>query len=195
MVGSAFVELWTWRRWTLFAAPITAGALALLVNTKFSVLGGRFSGMWNITHEIDCILGFDGLSATISPSMVGAIAFGGLMLLLWLAALEARDRWILGSAIAGFAAAQCASYFVWQRYHEPFVLLILGIAAARLPTPERRFLGRGPRTPLLGPSLLTLLLLAMTVQHLATEAPARESPRDRLFLTPDRETKAPAGCD
>ena len=195
MVGSQIVELWAWRRWTLFAAPAAAGALALLVNTKFSVPSGRFSGMWNITHEIDCLLRLDGLSATISPTMVLAIALGALMLLIWISALRVRDQWIFGAAIAGFAAAQCASYFVWQRYHEPFVLMLLALMSSRLPSAEQRIGVRGRKQPLIGPALLTLLLAALTVQHFATESPAKVVPRERLFLTADREAKTPAGCE
>ncbi|MFG0284191.1 MAG: hypothetical protein ACF8R7_07185 [Phycisphaerales bacterium JB039] len=195
MVGSTIVDLWAWRRWQLIAAPVAAGAAALTLNTTFSVPGGRFSGMWNITHEIDCLLGLHGLSPTISPTMVLAIAFGALMLLIWISALRVRDRWIFGAAIAGFAAAQCASYFVWQRYHEPFVLMLLALMAARLPSPEQRIGVRGRKQPLIGPALLTLLLLALTVQHFATENPAVVVGRDRLFLTADREVTAPPGCE
>jgi hypothetical protein len=195
MVASTVVDLWAWRRWSLFAAPIGAMVAALFLNTKFSVPDGRFSGIWNITREMDCLLGFGELSATISPSMVLAMGLGALMLLIWICSLSVRDRWIFGAAISGFAAAQCTSYFVWQRYHEPFVLIVLSLMASRLPIAEQRIGLRARKTPLIGPAILTLMLMSLTIQQIVTQSPARALPRESLFAPHDREARRPAECD
>jgi hypothetical protein len=195
MVASTVVDLWAWRRWALFAAPLGAMAAALLVNTKFSVPGGRFSGIWNITREVDCLLGLGELSVRTSPSMVLAMGFGGLMLLIWLAAVSVRDRWIFGAGISAFVAAQCTSYFVWQRYHEPLVLILLVLMASRLPIDEQRIGLRARKTPLIGPALLTLLLLSLTIQQIATESPAKARPREVLFAPPPERDARPPDCD
>jgi hypothetical protein len=44
---------------------------------------------------------------------------------------------VLGVAIVAFTASQSANFYAWQRYHEPFVLVVLAMlsamAASRVP--------------------------------------------------------------
>lgn len=121
----ALIDLTKTRR-SHIAMVMGAGAVAaVLPNTTFGVDKGNFSGIWGLTRELPTIAGHT------SPVIVALSSFGAFMLLAWWRALSLRDRWIMLGTWFGFATAQAMSYQLWQRYHEPMVLMMLAIMAAR----------------------------------------------------------------
>ncbi len=106
------------------------GALALVAaavpETTWSTSAGRYSGWWNIIRAAPV------LGGRTSVVVLALAPLGGVLLTLWLAATPARSRWIVLAALVGFAAAQTASHNVWQRYHEPFLLVVLALMASSI---------------------------------------------------------------
>lgn len=149
-----------WARW------VGAGAaLGLLVGvavaTGYEKEAGRWSGIWNIAREFPAP---GGRSVVIVPLAV----LGGAVVGAFGAALPRREAAVLGVALAGFIAAQSASLQLWQRYNEPFVLMLLALAAASVPAGDdgegavRRRWWR-----VLPPVLLGVALAGVTVWTLA----------------------------
>lgn len=104
-------------------ATVLAGLAAAAVPTTYAPTEGRAGLVWRIGLKLNPF----GPIGHMSPVVVVMAAIGGGMLALILACLPGRQRWILGALFAGFGIAQGASSEVWQRYHEPFVLLFLAI--------------------------------------------------------------------
>lgn len=138
-VLSVFFVPWLWgplvrTRLTARTIGVTVGvvvvclALAIVPETTWSFWEGRASGWWNVVRRLPTI--GDHTSVLI---LLGAPA-GGLALLLWGAALGPRSRWVLGLGLLGFAISQTASANVWQRYHEPFLLILMTLAAGEVHT-------------------------------------------------------------
>jgi len=144
------------RREHLLAA-IVAGLLVGLVlgaipRTSYSPGEGRWSGIWNLIKNVPTY-------REHSPAMIALSAWGGAMLAASLAALPRRDRWLFAVAFAGFIASQAAGALAWQRYYEPFLLIVLPVMASRLPPQEQRTIS----TARIGPLALAVLLAAVTV--------------------------------
>ena len=93
----------------------------------------------------------------------------GTILAAWAIVLPRRDRWLFLAAWAGFTVAQAANREAWQRYYEPFVLILFALASVRLSVSE---LGPSaapqPRShwPDVGPLLLACLLAAISIAAL-----------------------------
>src|SRR5205085_2308810 len=94
-----------------------------------------------------------------SPVIMVLSAWGGLNLALWLLPLTLRNRLIIGTAWAAFVAAQSSSPLAWQRYYEPFILMVLVLSVAQLELRDEEI----PRGAVVGPIALALLLAAITV--------------------------------
>ena len=93
-----------------------------------------------------------------------------------------RTRWIGLAALVAFIAAQTASHNCWQRYHEPFILILMAVMARDLdpdnaPSSPHRV---GPRVSrfarVAGPLALALLLALVTIITLASANPVRPLP-------------------
>jgi hypothetical protein len=169
-------RLWVRHTW-LLALALGAGLLfALAAPTTYSVAEGRYSGLWNIAKHLPAPLD---RSLFITPLAV----LGALLVAAWVVTLARRERWIMLAALVAFTAAQCASFQLWQRYNEPFVLLWLALAAARV-QPARSGAGEGWRVA--GPLALAGTLAAVTAISLVLARPVK--PRE--FLAP-WETEAP----
>ena len=110
----------------LFVAAVLAGLASVLVPTTYAPKEGRAGLIWSGAERLNPF----GPIGNCNPLIVLIAMAGGVVLVLILATLPARRRWILGALYAGFAIAQIASSEVWQRYHEPFALLFLAIATA-----------------------------------------------------------------
>jgi hypothetical protein len=131
-----------------------AGTLAaVVVRTDFDRAAGRVSGLWNISKAFPVVGGR-------STLIVALAALGGVCIVLWALALARRDRAIWLGAWACFIAAQVANSMAWQRYYEPFCLIMMPLAVSRLPDARA---GRLPRIAGLGPLALAALLAAATV--------------------------------
>jgi hypothetical protein len=103
------------------AAGIAAG---LIPHTTF-VPFFRRSGMWLLARHTPVFLGRSVVIALLT-------IFGGLVGGLFVMVLKRRERFIFGTALACFTIVQCANQSIFERYYEPFVLIVLGLATARI---------------------------------------------------------------
>ena len=127
---------------------LLAGALP---QTSYSQKEGRWGGLWHAVPHLPVI-------HNRSVLMIGLAAFGGTLIALWMITLPRRHRWIILAAFAGIIAANCAASQAWQRYDDPFLLMIFPLMAVRLP-------GAGVRLNYrrwIGPFALAVLLAATT---------------------------------
>lgn len=109
----------------LLVGIAAAGLVAAVVpETTFDPEAGRISGIWTIAARLP-ELGGRTSPVVVLLAPVGALAVGGL-----LAGLDTRSGWVLAGALLAFVAAQSATHEAWQRYHEPFLLLWMALAAA-----------------------------------------------------------------
>jgi hypothetical protein len=138
----------------VLAGGVVGALAALLVRTDFNRAAGRVSGLWNVSQAFPVI---GGRSSTL---IVGLAVLGGLYVVLWSLALDRRARVVWLSAWPCFIAAQVANSMAWQRYYEPFCLVMLALGVSRLPDLPA---GRVPRVATLGPAALAALLAAATV--------------------------------
>ena len=152
--------------WAPALAALAGAAVAIIPATTYDK-AGRWSGIWNAARKLPAIANHT------SPLILALSTLGALCLLGWCAALRQRERWIILAALAAFTAAQAASGQLWQRYSEPFILILLALLAAlTAPTtpavPPRLRLART-----VGPLALATILLAVTLQKIATDKPVQ----------------------
>lgn len=143
---------------SVLRTPVLAGVvLGLIVGivpeTSYDYAAGRFSGIWNLVPYLPTF-------ADRSPLMVLLSALGGGLLALWWAALPRRDGAIFLGAWIAFILAHSANAQAWQRYYEPFALLMLAVSTARL---AERHVALLPRWALAGPLALAGLLALVTL--------------------------------
>lgn len=120
-------SLWRERRGVLIGLVLLALALALAPATTLDPEGGRGLGLWKqASHRVVPVIA--GHSNTL---IVGLAALGMLVLVGLLRRVSRREAIIVVVALLGFAAAQAASFHLWQRYSAPFVLAILALLACR----------------------------------------------------------------
>ncbi|MFK7759600.1 MAG: hypothetical protein AB8C13_06610 [Phycisphaerales bacterium] len=137
---------------------ITIAVLGLIIgilpHTSMSTQDGRFSGWWSIAHKLPTI-------ANRSPFIIlGALA-GAIACLLWVSMLNRRDAWIFSIGLIAFIAAQSANFASWQRYHEPFLLILGSLIFTRVPA-----IYNAPKKAIIGSVALALLMGAITVSAL-----------------------------
>lgn len=173
-----------WRRHRMIVLLAAAAGLvvALVPETTYSLEQGRFSGLWTIVRKTPVIAG------RTSPVLVVLAPIGAAMLVAWLTTLRYRERWIFMAALAGFTAAQLASPQVWQRYNEPFLLMMVALWACSaastmetaLPAAVRKLL---PVGRVIGPLGLTAVLALITAATIMKAQPIvpEESPQ---FVAP-----------
>ncbi len=168
-LAPGFVRLWRHARWVLVVAAVAGLALALIPPTSSSREDGRSSGLWAIAHILPI--------AKRSPAIAGLSCLGAVLLAAWCASVSLRDRLILIAALAGFAATQTVNPWVWQRYIEPLILILMALfaaSAAAEAAPHRDDIPshRSPRLRALGvagPFALAALLAANTARELVRE--------------------------
>jgi hypothetical protein len=114
-----------WRRWLLIASIVSI-AIALIAPTTYSMEAGRWSGLWNVARRLPALGGY--ASIVIVPLAV----LGGVVLTSCLRRLSMNERVVVLSALAAFSCAQAANAQLWQRYVEPFTLLVLVYLVARV---------------------------------------------------------------
>lgn len=137
---SIFLGGWLWpglvrlsrRGWIVPTACAAAGVgFALIAPTTF-LYEPRSSGLWNVVAFLDrhgMVIAGRTSPLIVVLSGVGAVCAAG-----WIELVAGRDRWVYVVAVAGFVAAQSANANAWQRYLEPFFLMVLplmGMTGAR----------------------------------------------------------------
>lgn len=154
----------------LVGVVVLALLLTTIPETTYAAEEGRKSGLWNLVKAAPVIAGHTSLVlAALAP--IGAVFVAAL-----LAQMRSREGWIYLGAMVGFVAAQTASPQLWQRYHEPFALMLLALMSV-----ERAHAGgTGGRAcrfwRVLGPALLGLGLAGVTFWTIATDKPAVSLP-------------------
>lgn len=188
-VAPTLRHLWHRHRAALGACAAAGALLAIIPDTSYSTDEGRYSGLWNAVRALPLVAG------RTSPLLVALSALGAVLALAFASALPFRSRWVLLAAAAAFTAAQAASHELWQRYTEPFVLMLLALASAEItaaqggsamparsgPAPSGSSAGTPPapspspaRDPLvLGPAALALLLGLLTAWSIASARPVK----------------------
>jgi hypothetical protein len=151
VLGVFFVPLFdlntmTPRWWTI---GLALGAILSLLGPSDIAYPHRRSGVWRLIAESPMV----GDRAIIFVAL-GAV--GGAIVVLAGRSLPALPRWILGFALGGFILAHLTNPMVWQRYYEPFVLILLALAAYHAGRPLTWI-------RLAGPALLSMALLLVFV--------------------------------
>lgn len=131
---------------------LVIGLLAgILPHTNYSQKEGRWGGLWHAVPHLPVI-------HNRSILIIGLAALGGTLLALWIVTLPRRPRWIILAAFAGIIAANCAASQAWQRYDDPFLLMMFPLMAVRLPRAAEQW----KYQRLAGPLLLAALIAATT---------------------------------
>lgn len=151
------IRLWREQRPLLALAVLACAAIALLPPTTFDYLAGRRTGLWNLAEK------FPSLGGRTSLLILALAMLGGVTLASFSSLLERRTRLILLAALLGYAIVMTASAEVWQRYVEPFVLIILILMSAGTLARSTRSRGMDAARAA-GLLLLTLACAAITVR-------------------------------
>jgi hypothetical protein len=127
-------------------------ACGTVVPTEFSFASGRYSGLWNLSARFPVI-------GHRSVFIAALAALGGMSLAVWFLALDRRrERWIWLTAWLCFIAAQTANAKAWQKYYEPFCLMMLALAAGKVAARQSP-----PKWAIAGPLALAAGLACVTL--------------------------------
>lgn len=169
-----------------FVFLAVAMLLVCIPDTRYSADQslGRWEGLWAIAGKLPVI-------ANHTSALIFALAVVGASALLgFFARLPLRDAAITLAALAGFAATQAVAFQLWQRYHEPLVLMVLAILACRPSDAERKgengdrdgsMARRAEKLAYVGPLALAMVLAAMTVTKLSHSKPDHKLTPDELM--------------
>ena len=164
-----FLKLLREQIWAVVLAAAIGLVLATLPATTESPSHGRVSGIFHAV-KIAPVL-FAHTSLLIAPlSTLGAV-----ILVAWLRAMNPRARWIMLAAIAGFSAANAANPQLWQRYHEPFILMWTILAASLAVWSGGSAVKRPGLFATVGPLALAALLAAVSVRGIFYERTAQDA--------------------
>ena len=174
-------DAWRTHRGRMMAAGAVGLLLAALPATVPDVAAGRYSGWWSLLAKVPAIAG------RTNPVILLAAPAGAMLLAGALLALPARARAVLAVAVAAFVAAQSANFYAWQRYHEPFVLVVLAMASALAATriPPMRPALRVAAIGALAAALATVSWVSLNVPPVAPgekPMPQHLTPEERAAL-------------
>jgi hypothetical protein len=110
---------WRQQRGAVLVAALLGMVAALIPATTADLHAGRFSGWWGVIERAPVIGGRTSLLVLLCAP-IGAIVLASALL-----GLHARARAVLGVSFLAFVAALTANYYCWQRYHEPFILVLV----------------------------------------------------------------------
>jgi len=122
------------KRAMLLGAGLIGVVASVVPNTSYDPEMGRFSGLWKIAEKLPLI------ASHTAPGMVALAVLGSVMAAAWFVALPRREGWFFLAALSGFTAAQSASFQIWQRYNEPFVLMLLAVISSSV---QEKVVGNG----------------------------------------------------
>lgn len=159
---------------SIITAVFVGLAISLAVPTTFDKDAGRWTGLWNLVAKLPTV-------GHASPLIVALAIAGSIVLLVLGVSVDRRTRWVLFAAVVGFKAAQSANPQLWQRYVEPFVLIVLAIGVASLV--RTRTLGKLERVGLVaGPTVLAAMFAGLTALSVI-----RATPMDVEAITQETE--------
>lgn len=153
--------------------------VGVIPHSTYSLVDGRFSGLWNAVPHLRTIGGR-------SPLIVLLASLGGAIIAVWLASAELRSRRILLTAMVAFGLTQLFAKSAFQRYDEPFVLILAAVITANI-VRQKRLTGIH-RLLWIGPILLALFNAGLTAVSLrpSRQSTPNELPNDRLNLISNR---------
>lgn len=157
--------LWRASRGYLVGVTLAGLALGAAPESTYSLNAGRFSGLWDLAARLPAVQGR-------SVVIVLLATWGAASLLAWTITLPRRERLIVGLAFAGFMVALSAGHYAFQRYVEPFALMLLVLLAARsgrAPTGRAMGLARS-----VGPAALVLAMIGLGVRDVRNAPPAAD---------------------
>jgi hypothetical protein len=164
-----FLSAWRDHRGWLLGACAVGFLLAVVPPTAWDFDHGRFGGVWGIYKRVGDVGGRSLALAVLAPA-------GAAVVTAALAGMSVRQRWVMLAALCGFAAANCANPQLWQRYHEPFVLLWIIVAcvlaAERSAVPDAPGVQRAWK--LAGPAVLAVILGAVSIAMIARDEPKHD---------------------
>lgn len=180
----------------LMSALFLALLLATIPATTESMPLGRWSGLWQFTSKLPIIAGHTS-TLILSLALLGAITLCG-----FLTSMRASHAVVCFTAIAGFAAAQAASFQLWQRYNEPFILIMLILMTTIIIAQrEEKEPALAPLLSLIhrlrfaGPAILAIALGALSYTTFKNAKPSEffdlkpGTDRTRAFLKGDESIK------
>lgn len=182
------VQLWRRAKALLVIMLLCCAAVGVLQPSTFDEAEGRFSGLWTIGQKLPHV-------GHVSLFMFALTLAGGVGLLGWLVTFDTRRRLILLAALVGFTAAQSMNKLTAQRYVEPFVMMLVILAAARAVSycpPRRR------RTLIIGPLCYAAYCIAVNVHTYQGWMFVKDYPRDAAqveggpYIRPEDRPKPPA---
>ena len=126
-LAPAIADAWAHRRGPLLMVAAVTLAASAVPATVPDVAAGRYSGLWSALAWLPSIAGHSSIGVLLlAPA-------GAVLVASAIVTLAPRQRAILCTAVIGFIAAATATHYSWQRYHEPFVLLLLAMLSALQP--------------------------------------------------------------
>jgi len=168
---------WDSERAQMLLAATAGLLLALVPETTASFEDGRFGGWWGVVGMLP-EFGRTSLAMVVAAPL-GAVVVCGLLL-----GTSLRNRVILGAALAAFVAALTANHYCWQRYHEPFLLVLLPVLAVLQREPKRSIRGLELAAPLALLAMLAVITVLGTrgepIPEDALPAPGHLAPSDRF---------------
>ncbi len=180
----------------LISAIVLALLFAIIPATTESIPLGRWSGLWQFTSKLPIIAGHTS-TLILSLALLGAVTLCG-----FLTSMRASHAVVCLTAIAGFAAAQAASFQLWQRYNEPFILMMLILMTTIIvgqreekPAPLAPLLSLIHRLRFAGPAILAIALGALSYTTFKNAKPSEffdlvpGTDRTRAFLKGDESIK------
>lgn len=164
-------ELWRSSRPAVVAVAVGILVISVVPATTFDANQdfGRWNGIWKISQKLPGPIGSVG--GHTSLFIVGLALVGGLSVFAALSRHRPREACIFVIAILGFAATQAVGFQLWQRYTEPFVLMMWALlVCTREPTPRLGSVGDGAREAV-GPAVLALALAVFSARELRSLTP------------------------
>lgn len=150
---------WCWLRRCLFGGLVVGLLVGALPHTSWQVTG-RMGGLWHVARLTPVVM-------DRSVVIIGLSMFGGLAAGAWFAVM-AKSRgeqghresrlWLV--VLGLFVLANTASAHAWQRYYEPFLLMLLALTVVSLMRSERSHDEKLPRWVWAGPVVLAVLQAA-----------------------------------
>lgn len=148
------------RRW-VFVSLVLGVAVAAISPTTYDEAAGRWTGLWNLARHAPT-------AGHVSLALAPLVVAGAVALTAWISSVHPRRQFVAMAALAGFTLAQTANMQCWQRYIEPFVLILTAWAASgAAPAPPRVL----RRVEMVGPLVLAGLLAWLNIAAMRDAPP------------------------